>query len=437
MKKRIMFFAALVCGMTTASFAATVTNVIVRQQWPWSYKVNVDYRLLAPEGGVHDVKLTIKNGEEEIGPEYGSVSKDQFAVGPGDHCLVWDPKFGGANGNVDVYPNLTATVSVDDDDDKLYMIVDVSAGGSAATFPVTFTNNVPAGGWNAHVYKQTKIVFRRIPAGTFVMGFTPEEISHYNITTTYSNDFFQRRKVTLTKPYYIAIFPTTRYQQVNMGEMADPKWRYSYPLSTGVTYNDLRGAAANLPPVANSILGRLNAKTASAIAEVLPGYRFDLPTYAQWQCACRAGTATCFNNGKDWAPDATDTSDSNLDEVAWYGLPMSDASNANHDYGLGVANGVGNKAPNAYGLYDMQGLVVEFIRDMMSQQRGASNGVTNPQTDPLLMSDVLPGVWGCGGRTLSPVVECLSNYAKLVSIETTSNSKFSQCIGYRLALVAD
>lgn len=436
MKKRIMVFAALVCGIATASFAATVTNVIVRQQWPWSYKVNVDYRLLAPEGGAHDVKLTIKNGEEEIGPEYGSVSKDQFGVKQGDHCLVWDPKFGGANGNVDVYPNLTATVSVDDDDSKLYMIVDVSAGGSAATFPVTFTNSAPAGGWNDNPHKQGYIVFRRIPAGTFVMGFTPEEISHYNITTTYSSDFFQRRKVTLTKPYYIGIFPVTIKQSNNMGETSDPGFRYAWPITTGsglpghgkITYDLLRGAEPDQPPAADSVLGRFNVKTASAIAAALPGYRFDLPTYAQWQCACRAGTATCFNNGKDWASDGTDTEDSNLDEVAWYNKHAGSSN-----WGL---TAVGGKAPNAFGLYDMHGLALELIRDTMSRQSGVSNGVTNPQTDPLLTSETYPGAWTCGGSVHGNVVRCLSNSATLVGTKT-SNNVIGECVGYRLALVAD
>ena len=427
--KRIMVFAIMACGMLSAVFAASIENVVVRQQWPWSPKVNVDYRLVDPTGGAHDVKVTFKNGDTEIVTEYGSITGDQFGVEQGDHRLVWDPQFGGDHGYENVYPNLTATVSIDDDE-KLYMIVDISAGGGAGSFPVTFTNKVPSGGWNVDEYKWSKIVLRKIPAGTFVMGYTDEEISHYsnNIYTGFSNDFFLRRKVTLTKPYYIALFPVTLRQHNLMGEASDPGWHYGYPVSSGVTYAMLRGASADDAAIwpnlqSDSILGRLNAKTASSVQAALPGYRFDLPTHAQWECACRAGTTTCFNNGKNWAPDGTNVSDANLDEVAWYACG-------------GTTRYVGQKAPNGFGLYDMHGHVLEFIRDMMSSANGRSNGVTNPETDPLLRGNYYDRAWGCGGRASGGAVECMSNTASLIGL-IDNNYNISSCVGYRLALVAD
>jgi len=425
--KRIMVFAIAACGMLSAVFAASIENVVVRQQWPWSPKVNVDYRLVDPAGGAHDVKVTFKNGDTEIVTEYGSITGDQFGVEQGDHRLVWDPQFGGDHGYENVYPNLTATVSIDDDE-KLYMIVDISAGGGAGAFPVTFTNKVPSGGWNVEGYKTSKIVLRKIPAGTFVMGYTEEEMSHLNIATSSANDFFLRRKVTLTKPYYIALFPVTLRQHNLMGEASDPGWHYQWPVSSGVTYAMLRGASAhetaNWPNLqSDSILGRLNAKTASAVQSALPGYRFDLPTHAQWECACRAGTTTCFNNGKNWAPDGTNIKDTNLDEVAWYACG-------------GEIRAVGQKAPNGFGIYEMHGHVMEFIRDMMSSANGISHGVTNPETDPLLRGNYYDRAWGCGGRANGTVSECMSNTATLIG-QVDNNYNVSSCVGYRLALVAD
>lgn len=427
MKKSAVVMVAAVCAAFAAS-ASSIQKVLVRQQWPWSPKVNIDYVLEDASGSAHDVKLTLHDGATEIPVEFGSLSGDQFGVLPGERRLVWDPQFGGAKYSSAVLSGLTATVTIEEDE-KLYMIVDLSEGGSAASYPVTFTGVAPAGGWQGDpVYGQTKIVLRKIPASTFVMGYTPEEISHYNIKTSNSSDFFQRRKVTLTKPYYIGIYPVTIKQQNMMGEGADPGWHWAWPINTGVSYESLRGVnasdQANWPNLlSDSILGRLNAKTTAAVSAVLPGYRFDLPTYAQWQCACRAGTTTCFNNGKDWAADGTDLKDSNLDEVAWYACG-------------GTIQAVGQKAANAFGLYDMHGHVLEFIRDMMSSTAGRSNGVTNPQTDPLLRGWLYDRAWGCGGRANGTVAECLSNSATLIGT-AGSNSNVGTCVGYRLALVAD
>ena len=50
-----------------------------------------------------------------------------------------------------------------------YCIVDLSGGSSVAKYPVSWANQEPSGGWT-DVYKTTKLVLRRIEAGTFIMG---------------------------------------------------------------------------------------------------------------------------------------------------------------------------------------------------------------------------------------------------------------------------
>ena len=97
---------------------------------------------------------------------------------------------------------------------------------------------------------------------------------------------------------------------------------------------------------------------------------------------------------------------------------------------------VGEKAPNAFGLYEMHGHVLEFIRDMMSSVSGRSNGVTNPQTDPLLRGNYYDRNWGCGGRANGVVAECLSNSATMIG-SINSNYNVDKCVGFRIALVAD
>jgi len=79
---------------------------------------------------------------------------------------------------------------------------------------------------------------------------------------------------------------------------------------------------------------------------------YDLPTEAEWEYACRAGTQTSLNNGGSLESDISDTCES-LAEVAWY--------NGNSDY---QTHAVGLKKPNPWGLHDMLGNVQEWCDDL-------------------------------------------------------------------------
>ena len=79
------------------------------------------------------------------------------------------------------------------------------------------------------------------------------------------------------------------------------------------------------------------------------GMVFDLPTEAQWEYACRAGTTTAVNTGKNLTNGSSDPA---MDEVATY----------SHNMG-GNYSTVGSYLPNAWGLYDMHGNVAEWCLD--------------------------------------------------------------------------
>lgn len=95
------------------------------------------------------------------------------------------------------------------------------------------------------------------------------------------------------------------------------------------------------------------------------GVFFRLPTEAEWEYACRAGTTTVYPFGDDA---------SKLDEYAWY------AGNSENKY-----HKVGQKKPNAWGLYDMLGNVGEWVLDQY--QADYYTTLTDKMVDPIRQPD--------------------------------------------------
>jgi len=105
------------------------------------------------------------------------------------------------------------------------------------------------------------------------------------------------------------------------------------------------------------------------------GLPFDLPTEAQWEYACRAGTRTAYNNGAGCGSAAMDDElrDDNLEPLAWYGHNWP-----GQESGIGTRE-VGQKQPNAWGLYDMHGNVWELCLDWFAP---SPPGGTDPAGPP-------------------------------------------------------
>jgi len=94
--------------------------------------------------------------------------------------------------------------------------------------------------------------------------------------------------------------------------------------------------------------------------EVAGEEMYRLPTEAEWEYACRAGTTTRFSFGED---------ESRLGDYAWY-------SGNSSPYGK---KDVGTKLPNAWGLHDMHGNVYEWCQDWYGNY---SNGAQIDPTGP-------------------------------------------------------
>jgi formylglycine-generating enzyme required for sulfatase activity len=188
----------------------------------------------------------------------------------------------------------------------------------------------------------TNMVF--IPPNTFMMGSLTNEL-HRNMNEG------PQTAVTLSRGFWIGKYEVTQGEYVSImntnpsffpGELSRPVSSMSWPDATNycakLTERELAG-------------GRIP-----------PGSRYRLPTEAEWECAARAGTSTRFSYGDD--PNYT-----SLTNHAWYFL------NAEL-----TVHPVGQKLPNPWGLYDMEGNVWEWCQDWLGPLPGGA--VTDPQGPP-------------------------------------------------------
>ena len=242
----------------------------------------------------------------------------------------------------------------------LYLVVDLSRGTKADKYPVKYLDDVPKGGWSDE-YKTDKLVLRKIEPGTFTMGSPTDEVGRGGDET--------QHEVTLTKGFYIGVFEVTQKQwQRVMGDWPshfnNDRYREARPVEQ-VSYDDIRGSVAGAGwPAMNSVdaasfMGRLRART---------GQAFDLPTEAQWEYACRAGTTTALNSGQNLTAAETCP---NLSEVGRYKANAGDGAQ-NGDTRVGTAK-AGSYRPNEWGLYDLYGNVREWCLDWSGNYAGAES----------------------------------------------------------------
>ena len=241
---------------------------------------------------------------------------------------------------------------------KLYLVIDLLS----ETNVISYLDDVPEGGWTEE-YKTTKLVLRRIEPGTFVMGSPTNELGRIPIDV---GIFETQHQVTLTNAFYIGVFETTQKQYELITGMEPSEYAGATRPVESVSYDMLRGndKGASWPygydVDEDSFFGKLRSKTQMT---------FDLPTEAQWEYACRAGTTTALNDGSN----ITNTySDGSLAKLARYCFNRDDGKG-----GYGEHTAVGSYQPNAWGLYDMLGNVYEWCRDWFEEDLG-----TTPATEP-------------------------------------------------------
>jgi formylglycine-generating enzyme required for sulfatase activity len=224
----------------------------------------------------------------------------------------------------------------------------------------------------------------RIPAGKFTMGSPrgeaerqPEEVQH---------------EATITKPFYMGVYEVTQSQFANV---MDPKTRAVFDGGNGGGPDHPMDNA--LWVEADEFCKKLSARD----DEKRSGRKYRLPTEAEWEYACRAGTTSAFHVG-----DSLSSRQANF--------------NGNYPHGgaergpyLRKTTKVGSFDPNAFGLYDMHGNVAEWCADWYDPNYYNDSPDEDPLGPPV---GVLPDDFGNfylvvrGGSWLDDGRACRSAY---------------------------
>ena len=223
--------------------------------------------------------------------------------------------------------------------------------------------------------KEVNITRVDIPAGTFTMGSPESELSRntnetqhtvtlsafsmskYEITNAEYADFLNNKGIGQNGKYAAGAFPTEPliYESNQLfGFSTIYDWGLNYINNKWVPVAGFE----NNPVVYVTWFG------ATEYAAYIGG---SLPTEAQWEYACRAGSTTPFNTGSCLT---------NLQANYSWGWPYGTCTNTETSY-PGKTQPIGSYSPNAWGLYDMHGNVYEWCIDLFD------NYSTGAQTDPI------------------------------------------------------
>ena len=207
-----------------------------------------------------------------------------------------------------------------------------------------------------------------VPGGTFLMGSPEGEPG--------AEDNERPQHKVCVAPFYLCTTETTielflEYYQETMSTSQNASYRQKK--STGRSRSDVDAITGPTPVYGDLTMGYgkkhpavgmtwHNAKTFCKWLSRKTGREYRLPTEAEWEYACRAGTTNIFGFGND---------PKRLADFAWY--------EANSD---GEPHEVAGKKPNALGLYDMSGNVCEWVNDFYSPDAYRNAAKESPAVNP-------------------------------------------------------
>ncbi len=186
--------------------------------WTWGLNVSMSVGETTYTAKTLTGETECENGAHRV---YWNVAKDEISFGKTNMNVTVSYKYGLAR----------------------YCIIDLSGGATATSYPVTYLNGEPKGGFNTTEYKTTKLVLKRVDAGSFIMGYDQSDVSHC---------------VTLTKSFYMGLYEVTQKQwYLVTGSNPCSSTPYgkgdAYPVHY-VSYHDIRGSSKGANwPVTNSV----------------------------------------------------------------------------------------------------------------------------------------------------------------------------------------
>ena len=280
--------------------------------------------------------------------------------------------------------------------------------------PETAPRSVPAwasaggsddyGLWADFVVGEVAQRMRWIEPGVFVMGSSEDEVGHCGNESP-------QREVEILEGFWLADTPCTQQLWIQVMKRNGCRFRSPRRPTENIVWNDTQ-----------VFLARLSAH--------YPEFFFCLPTEAQWEYACRAGTSA-----GTYAGDLEIVGINNapaLDGIAWYAgnsgrfFELSDGENVSNWPGMQYptlqagTRSVAEKDPNSWGLFDMLGNVWEWCQDEWSEQYGS----TSRSADGLLRS-IRGGSWA-------------SNPASVRAASRNSRLGSTRCfdLGFRFAIAS-
>lgn len=398
--RKTMLFASLCVAVS--SFGASIDQVIVRQQWPWSTDIVVEYRLSGVTAPV-DITVEAFNGDTKLDTDAlrTAIKGNRYAVtkeGLGEFTI--DPVK--AFGTADVaLVNFKVKLSVSDSpaniDEVIYKIFDLKDGSCTDVTRAELLNGdygsvvtdfgkigegyntslddvlIWTGVTNNIEYRTSKLVMRKIPAKN-----VETKIGSYECQSL-SNTDNALRTVSFTNDYYMGVFELTYGQALSLytNTPGSTVWnskitmkftntvdQYERPMNMSDTYARLM--VSRWPGDESFKKGPFNNNNSTMVGNIRKQtgiLGFDLPTEAVWEYACRAGTTNDFNSGLNY------TTESDIALLGRTSLESKTGSPSPADsiYDLTSAEGgsaiVGSYRPNAWGLYDMHGNLMEMCLD--------------------------------------------------------------------------
>ena len=370
--KKMMALAAGSLAIAAQALTLSVKDVKIAQRYPWNGLVDIDYTVVCDEPATniwvypvgYDADFNVSVAPRTL--EGDGANGQPVSVGAGGEKtfrMTWNmaadmpANYNRAKFSMKMHAYAGAAP---------YMVIDLSPGPEAEKYDVSYLTEIPNGEWDDE-YKTTKLVLKLVCPGTFMMGSPVDELGHnLNGTGSYVCNQEDLHKVTLTQPFYMGVFELSQKQyQLVTGENSSTYKGDNRPVEN-VSYSMLRGGdlGAKWPSGkqvdAASFFGKLRTRT---------GITFDLPTEAEWEYTCRAGTGTALNSGKDLTDTQTCV---NMAEVGRYHGNTSDGKGGYSQHTV-----LGKYKPNAWGFFDMHGNVAEWCRDWW--QANLTESAINPK----------------------------------------------------------